>query len=168
MSADRSKNIAPLPRKKGDDPTSAQGVISTKAEEKHVQERVAIGANVVYETIRREGEEELKRPNAALAWSAVAAGLSMGISVIAQALLKAHLPKPASGSVSIARWVLRRLPRSYSRASPAVHREDSHGDLAAYGAQRSKDSWSGVAIVGGCALGKLVRNLSVCNLHRKN
>jgi formate/nitrite transporter FocA (FNT family) len=92
MSADRSNNIAPLPRKKGDDPTSAQGVISTKAEEKRVQERVAIGANVVYETIRREGEEELKRPNAALAWSALAAGLSMGISFLAEALLKAHLP----------------------------------------------------------------------------
>ena len=75
-----------------DDAPSATGVISTVEEEKRVQERVAIGANIVYETIRREGEDELSRPNAALAWSALAAGLSMGISFAAEALLRAHLP----------------------------------------------------------------------------
>jgi formate/nitrite transporter FocA (FNT family) len=66
--------------------------ISTPAERKQVEERLAIGANVVYETIRREGEDELQRPAAALAWSAFAAGLSMGFSFIAQGLLRAHLP----------------------------------------------------------------------------
>ena len=66
--------------------------ITTRAEKKQVEERVAIGANVVYETIRREGEEELSRPVAALAWSAFAAGLSMGFSFIAEALLEARLP----------------------------------------------------------------------------
>lgn len=69
------------------------GVISTKQEEKLVQERVAIGAPVVYETIRREGEDELRRPAAALAWSGLAAGLSMGISFVTEALLAAHLPR---------------------------------------------------------------------------
>lgn len=72
--------------------SSAQPVISTEREEKRVEDRVAINAHVVYESIRREGEEELARPNAALAWSALAAGLSMGISFIAEALLRAHLP----------------------------------------------------------------------------
>jgi len=71
------------------------GVISTKQEEKLVQERVAIGAPVVYETIRREGEDELRRPAAALAWSGLAAGLSMGISFVTEALLAAHLPRQA-------------------------------------------------------------------------
>ena len=71
---------------------SAQTVISTEREERRVEDRVAINAQVVYETIRREGEEELARPNAALAWSALSAGLSMGISFIAEALLRAHLP----------------------------------------------------------------------------
>lgn len=66
--------------------------ISTPVEKKQVEERVAIGAHVVYETIRLEGEEELHRPAAALAWSALAAGLSMGFSFIAEALLTAHLP----------------------------------------------------------------------------
>ena len=35
--------------------------ISTRIEEKQVEERRAIGAHVVYETIRREGEDELQR-----------------------------------------------------------------------------------------------------------
>ena len=71
---------------------SAEGAISTRTELKQVEERLAIGANVVYETIRREGEDELRRPAAALAWSALAAGLSMGFSFIAEALLTSHLP----------------------------------------------------------------------------
>ena len=71
---------------------SGKGTISTRAEQKQVEDRQAIGANVVYETIRREGEEELHRPAAALAWSALAAGLSMGFSFIAQGVLMAHLP----------------------------------------------------------------------------
>ena len=47
---------------------------------------------MVYETIRREGEEELRRPVAALWWLALAAGLSMGFSFIAEGPLMAHLP----------------------------------------------------------------------------
>jgi formate/nitrite transporter FocA (FNT family) len=74
------------------DSPSNEGTISTHAEQKQVEERQAIGANVVYETIRREGEEELHRPAAALAWSAFAAGLSMGFSFVAQGVLMAHLP----------------------------------------------------------------------------
>jgi formate/nitrite transporter FocA (FNT family) len=71
---------------------SSEGTISTRTEQKQVEERLAIGANVVYETIRRQGEEELNRPVSALAWSGLAAGLSMGFSFIAQGLLAAHLP----------------------------------------------------------------------------
>ena len=70
----------------------SDGPISTRTEQKQVEERLAIGANVVYETIRREGEEELRRTASALAWSGLAAGLSMGFSFIAEALLMAHLP----------------------------------------------------------------------------
>ncbi len=77
------------------DPVPSGGAITTRAEKKQVEERLAIGANVVYETIRREGEDELHRPAAALAWSAFAAGLSMGFSFIAEAVLRAHLPDQA-------------------------------------------------------------------------
>src|SRR5271155_4865298 len=72
--------------------TDPESTITTPAEKKQVEERVAIGANVVYETIRREGEDELQRPSAALAWSGLAAGLSMGFCLVAEAALVAHLP----------------------------------------------------------------------------
>lgn len=56
-------------------------------------ERSAVGAHVVHEAIRMEGEAELKRPAASLAWSGLAAGLSMGFSLLAQGLLQADLPE---------------------------------------------------------------------------
>jgi formate/nitrite transporter FocA (FNT family) len=66
--------------------------VKKRIEEKQVQERVAIGAHIVHETIRREGEDELKRSTSALAWSGLAAGLSMGFSLVAEGLLSAYLP----------------------------------------------------------------------------
>jgi formate-nitrite transporter family protein len=69
-----------------------QSPISSIDEAQKVQERVAIGARVVYEAVRLEGEDELERPAAALAWSGLAAGLSMGFSFLAEAALQAHLP----------------------------------------------------------------------------
>jgi formate/nitrite transporter FocA (FNT family) len=69
-----------------------EAAITTRIEKRQVEERVAITAHVVYEAIRLEGDEELHRPAAALAWSALAAGLAMGFSFIAEALLTSHLP----------------------------------------------------------------------------
>lgn len=92
MSTNPARRTAPPDSK--EQPQAAQPIIS-RSDEKKVEERVAINAHVVYEAVRREGEEELLRPDAALAWSGLAAGLSMGISFIAQALLKAHIPNPA-------------------------------------------------------------------------
>jgi formate/nitrite transporter FocA (FNT family) len=66
--------------------------ISSIEEAQKVQERVAIGAKVVYEAVRLEGEEELERPTAAMSWSGLAAGLSMGFSLLAEGALQAHLP----------------------------------------------------------------------------
>jgi formate/nitrite transporter FocA (FNT family) len=55
-------------------------------------ERVAPSGKVVYRAIEAEGEEELERPTSALFWSGLAAGLSMGFSLIAEALLTTYLP----------------------------------------------------------------------------
>src|SRR3954471_4450818 len=55
-------------------------------------ERVAPHAGVVYEAIRREGSDELERSASALFWSGLAAGLSMGFSLVAEGLLRAALP----------------------------------------------------------------------------
>lgn len=47
---------------------------------------------VIYETVRRNGEEEMSRPPWSLAWSGVAAGLSISFSLFAQATLRQFLP----------------------------------------------------------------------------
>ncbi len=78
-----------------DVPPNISPTVTKRIEQRQVEERVAIGAHVVHETIRREGEEELKRSSSALAWSGLAAGLSMGFSLVAEALLAAHLPASA-------------------------------------------------------------------------
>ena len=65
------------------------------AEEKEqkVAERLsATSVKIVYKAILKEGEEELARSSAALFWSGLAAGLSMGFSMIAEGLLHAYLP----------------------------------------------------------------------------
>jgi formate/nitrite transporter FocA (FNT family) len=61
--------------------------------EEQVRERVSPPGEVVYEAIHREGEHELRRANRELAWSGLAAGLSMGFSFVTEALLRSHLPE---------------------------------------------------------------------------
>jgi formate/nitrite transporter FocA (FNT family) len=46
----------------------------------------------VHEAVLRNGEEDLSRPAAALAWSGLAAGLSMGFSFLTEAILASFLP----------------------------------------------------------------------------
>jgi formate/nitrite transporter FocA (FNT family) len=64
-------------------------------ERKDVEERSAPRTEVVYEAIREEGENELRRTPSALAWDGLAAGLSMGFSLAAEGLLRSHLPDAA-------------------------------------------------------------------------
>jgi len=63
----------------------------TREEEKSVTKRRRLRAAVVYEIIRTEGEGELARTFGALWWSGLAAGLSIGFSVLSQAMLTAAL-----------------------------------------------------------------------------
>jgi formate/nitrite transporter FocA (FNT family) len=64
----------------------------TAKQHEEAEERTSVSVDVVHEAIRRDGEEELKRPVSALAWSGLAAGLSMGFSFVGQALFFAHIP----------------------------------------------------------------------------
>jgi len=61
-----------------------------------VRERKPPRAMVVFETIRAEGDEELDRPTLSLAASGLAAGLSMGFSFVATALIASMLPDTPS------------------------------------------------------------------------
>lgn len=64
----------------------------TEKQQQEAQDRTSVSAVVVHEAIRYDGEEELNRPISALAWSGLAAGMSMGFSLVAQALLRTYLP----------------------------------------------------------------------------
>lgn len=62
-------------------------------EETSVTQAARLSARLIYEVIRRDGHEELERPAVSLIWSGVAAGILISLSVITQAVLKAHLPE---------------------------------------------------------------------------
>ncbi|HVU34993.1 MAG TPA: formate/nitrite transporter family protein [Opitutaceae bacterium] len=61
-------------------------------EAEQAAERQSPSSRIVHEAILAEGLEELERPSLALAWSALAGGLSMGFSLIAEAMLRSALP----------------------------------------------------------------------------
>lgn len=57
-----------------------------------VEELATPRTPVIYEVVRRLGEEEMARPVTSLWWSGVAAGLSISFSLLAQAILQTYLP----------------------------------------------------------------------------
>lgn len=64
----------------------------TETEIRDVEEMSSPRTPVIYEVVRRIGDEEMERPATSLWWSGVAAGLSMSFSLLAQASLETHLP----------------------------------------------------------------------------
>ncbi|MGA2126255.1 MAG: formate/nitrite transporter family protein, partial [Xanthobacteraceae bacterium] len=61
-------------------------------EQTQAAEHAAPQALVIHEVVREEGETELRRRNVALLWSGLTAGLSMGFSLLALALIRSGLP----------------------------------------------------------------------------
>ncbi|WNW09726.1 formate/nitrite transporter family protein [Pseudomonas sp. DTU_2021_1001937_2_SI_NGA_ILE_001] len=60
-------------------------------EEREIDEKLPPRAVVLHETIRVQGDHELERSVAALWWSALAAGLTMGLSLMAMGLFRSRL-----------------------------------------------------------------------------
>lgn len=73
-----------------------------RAAEERIEASRPLSADQAFEVLRREGEGELRRPLASLAWSGFAAGLAMGFSVIAEAAMLARLPPDSPQSALIA------------------------------------------------------------------
>ena len=69
------------------------GDLKLKQEQKEIHRRTAPPGEVVYQAIYEEADHELGRDSAALTWSGVAAGLSMGFSMVVQAVLTVYLPE---------------------------------------------------------------------------
>ena len=64
----------------------------TRKQRREAAERTSVAAMVVHEAVRQNGILELRRSVPALAWSGLAAGLSMGFSFLAEGLFRTYLP----------------------------------------------------------------------------
>ncbi len=62
------------------------------AEDEEAAHRSSPSGRIVYKSILKEADEELRRPTSALFWSGLAAGLSMGVSMIGEGVLRRYLP----------------------------------------------------------------------------
>src|SRR5262247_2610938 len=71
--------------------TSANSAV-TEREVEDIEERTVPRTPVIYEIVCRLGADEMARPANSLWWSGVAGGLSISFSLLAQAILRAHLP----------------------------------------------------------------------------
>src|SRR5438094_9885115 len=57
----------------------------------HIEERSTPRTPVIYDVVRRYGEEEMARPAISLWLSGLAAGPSMSFSLLAEAILRMHI-----------------------------------------------------------------------------
>ncbi len=69
---------------------------SAENEEESVRDALSLAPKLVYEVIRREGEEEMERPKRSLIWSGIAAGVMISMSVLGEAILRTYLPDTPS------------------------------------------------------------------------
>ena len=63
-----------------------------RKEEEAVEHAAELSPKLIFEAIRRHGEEELERPSRTLWYSGIAAGILISFSVIGEAILRAKLP----------------------------------------------------------------------------
>jgi formate/nitrite transporter FocA (FNT family) len=80
------KNHGAKPSKRG----GRSGI--TAEEIKDIEELATPRTPVIYEVVRRLGDQEMERPLTSLWWSGVAAGLSISFSLLSQGILTTHLP----------------------------------------------------------------------------
>jgi formate-nitrite transporter family protein len=73
-------------------PSTGSTVNLSESEAREADRRAGLRAAVVFESVRREGENELARPPVALAFSGLASGLSMTLSLIVTGMIRARLP----------------------------------------------------------------------------
>jgi formate/nitrite transporter FocA (FNT family) len=67
-----------------------------RADEQSMQDATKLSSRLIYEVIRRDGEEELERPTRSLVWSGVAAGIMISFSVLGEAIFRTYLPDTPS------------------------------------------------------------------------
>jgi formate-nitrite transporter family protein len=80
MPRSRSPRTTPKSRKADEDEIDA------------IEHQSSPATPIIYEIVRRMGDEEMARPAISLWWSGIAAGMSISFSLLAQAILLTHLP----------------------------------------------------------------------------
>lgn len=73
-------------------PSKSHPLTEERKEEHAVEEAAHLSPRLIFEAIRRSGEEELERPMRALWYSGIAAGVLISFSVLGEAILRAKLP----------------------------------------------------------------------------
>jgi formate/nitrite transporter FocA (FNT family) len=71
-------------------PRAKAGLTDDEVED--AEDRARPRAPLIYEVVRREGDEEMDRPIISLWWSGIAAGLSISFSLLAEAILLRFVP----------------------------------------------------------------------------
>ena len=108
----------------------------TKDEQEEREEEEFFGASrlaarQVFEVIRRDGEEELLRPNSSLVWSGIAAGILINFSVLGEAFFSRAPARRLMENADCQLRLQRGFPDGHSRPHAVVHREHHHADHAA-------------------------------------
>ena len=67
-----------------------------ETDEQSVEQAASLSPHLIYEVIRRDGEEELSRTRRSLFWSGIAAGILISLSVLGEAVLRTYLPDTPS------------------------------------------------------------------------
>lgn len=79
----------------------ADKAVRHRKEEASVTEATRLSARLIYEVVRRDGEEELRRPMLSLLWSGIAAGILISLSVLGEAIFRQNLNPEAPSSYLI-------------------------------------------------------------------
>lgn len=112
--------------KPADDEREVESEEKQRGEEIEVDEdRLPSRAMAIHEHIRQEGEKEMERDALALLWSAIAAGLSMGASLLAKGIFHVKLEGIPGGFTREPRVYLRLYYRNYGPPA-AVHGKYGH------------------------------------------
>ena len=75
---------------------SSPSLPEQEEEQQSIKEAASLSPRMIYEVIRRDGEEELSRPTRSLVWSGIAAGLMISFSVLGEAIFRTYLPDTPS------------------------------------------------------------------------
>lgn len=71
---------------------SIEEIAEEEETERSVKAASALTPRLIYEVIRRDGEEELARSQRSLVWSGIAAGMMISLSVLGEAIFRTYLP----------------------------------------------------------------------------